>query len=186
MNTFGSLKEDKDFTDVTLVCEDGKQVDVHKVILASSSPFFQNILKKNKHPHPLIYMRGMKSDVLLGIMDFLYCGETNVYHENLESFLAVAEELQLKGLMGKSDKDEVVQEETFKITPPKKVKPVHKKEPSVLNPIVLSQSNSGEPMASSVSDTPCVVAPWEVAPYVVAPGGRAAQLRELSTTAGYP
>ena len=69
MNTFGSLKEDKDFTDVTLVCEDGKQVEVHKVILASSSPFFQNILRKNKHIHPLIYMRGMKSDDLLAIVD---------------------------------------------------------------------------------------------------------------------
>ena len=43
VNTFESLKEDKDFTDVTLVCEDGKQVEAHKVILANSSPFFQNI-----------------------------------------------------------------------------------------------------------------------------------------------
>ena len=49
----------------------------------------------------LIYMRGMKSDVLLAIVDFLYRGEANVYQENLESFLAIAEELQLKGLMGK-------------------------------------------------------------------------------------
>ena len=106
VHTFGSLKEDKDFTDVTLVCEDGKQVEVHKMILASSSPFFQNILRKNKHTHPLIYMRGMKSDDLLAIVDFLYCGEANIYHENLDSFLAIAEELQLKGLMGKSDKDE--------------------------------------------------------------------------------
>ena len=36
-------------------------------------------------------------------MDFLYCGEANVFQENLESFLAIAEELQLKGLMGKMD-----------------------------------------------------------------------------------
>ena len=51
VNTFGSLKEDKDFTDVTLACEDGKQVEAHKVILAASSPFFQDILKRNKHAH---------------------------------------------------------------------------------------------------------------------------------------
>ena len=101
VHTFGSLKEDKDFTDITLVCEDGKQVEVHKMILASSSPFFQNILRKNKHTHPLIYMRGMKSDDLLAIVDFLYCGEANIYHENLDSFLAIAEELQLKGFTGK-------------------------------------------------------------------------------------
>ena len=68
------LWDDKDFTDVTLACEDGKQVEAHKVILASSSPFFQSILKKNKHIHPLIYMRGVKSDDLLAIVDFLYSG----------------------------------------------------------------------------------------------------------------
>ena len=45
-------------------------------------------------------MRGMKSEDLLAILDFLYCGETNVYQENLDSFLAIAEDFQLKGLMG--------------------------------------------------------------------------------------
>ena len=55
-STFGDLREDKDFTDVTLVCEDGQQVEAHKVVLVASSPFFLNILKRNKHPHPLIYM----------------------------------------------------------------------------------------------------------------------------------
>ena len=98
-----NLREDPDFADVTLACEDGQQVEAHKVILAASSPFFQKLLGRNKHPHPLIYMRRMKSDDLLAIVDFLYCGETNVFQENLDSFLAITEELQLKGLMGKLD-----------------------------------------------------------------------------------
>ena len=34
---FGSLRDDSDFTDVTLVSEDGQQLEVHKVILAASS-----------------------------------------------------------------------------------------------------------------------------------------------------
>ena len=102
-NSFGNLREDNDFADVTLVCEDGQQVEAHKVILAASSPFFQKLLGRNKHPHPLIYMRGVKSEDLLAIVDFLYRGEANVFEENLDSFLAIAEELQLKGLMGKTD-----------------------------------------------------------------------------------
>ena len=102
-SAFGSLREDTDFADVTLACEDGQQVEAHKVILAASSPFFQKLLGRNKHPHPLIYMRGMKSEDLLAIVDFLYRGEANVFQENLDSFLAIAEELQLKGLMGKTD-----------------------------------------------------------------------------------
>ena len=96
-----NLREDKDFKDVTLVCEDGQQVEAHKVILASSSPFFQKLLARNKqHHHPLIYMRGMKFDTLLAVLDFLYRGEANVFQEDLDSFLSIAEELQLRGLMG--------------------------------------------------------------------------------------
>ena len=103
ISAFGNLREDNNFSDVTLACEDGQQVEAHKVVLAASSPFFQKLLGRNKHPHPLIYMRGMKSEDLLAIVDFLYHGEANVFQEHLDSFLAVAEELQLKGLMGKTD-----------------------------------------------------------------------------------
>ena len=106
-SAFGDLRQDKEFTDVTLACEDGQQVEAHKVILASSSPFFLNLLRRNKHPHPLIYMRGLKSEDLVAMIDFLYFGEANVYQENLDSFLAVAEELQLKGLMGSGAEEEV-------------------------------------------------------------------------------
>ena len=42
-SSFRELREDKDLTDVTLVCEDGMQVEAHKIILAASSPFFMEI-----------------------------------------------------------------------------------------------------------------------------------------------
>ena len=100
-SAFENLREDKDFKDVTLVCGDGQQVEAHKVILASSSPFFQKLLGRNKHHHPLLYLRGMKFDTLLAVLDFLYRGEANVFQENLDSFLAIAEEL--KGFMGNKD-----------------------------------------------------------------------------------
>ena len=102
-SAFASLREDIDYSDVTLVCEDGHQLEVHKVILAKSSPFFDNVLRRNKHAHPLIYMRGMKHEDLIAIVDFLYMGEANLPQENLEYFLAIAEELKLKGLTGKQD-----------------------------------------------------------------------------------
>ena len=95
---FGTLRESYDFADVTLACEDGLQVEAHKVILATSSPFFQELLRKNKHPHPLIYMRGIRSEILVAIIDFLYKGEANIYQEKLDDFLAIAKELRLKGL----------------------------------------------------------------------------------------
>ena len=41
--TLSSLFDQPDFSDVTLVCEDQKQIPAHKVILASASPFIKNI-----------------------------------------------------------------------------------------------------------------------------------------------
>ena len=99
-SVFGELRKDQDFADVTLACEDGQQILAHKVILASSSPFFMDILRRNKHPHPLVYMRGIKSNDLLAIVDFLYFGEANVFQEHLDAFLALT-----KGLEGPTEED---------------------------------------------------------------------------------
>ena len=127
ISAFASLREDKDFADVTLACEDGQQFEAHKVVLASLSPVFKNLLMKNKHPHPLIYMRGVRSEDLLAVIDFLYCGEANVYQENLDSFFAISEELELKGLSVKNEGCAIIQREDVKKSVTKKVKPVQKK-----------------------------------------------------------
>ena len=74
------LREDMDFSDVTLVCEEDKQIEAHRVILSACSPFFSSVLKRNKHSHPMIYMRGLKSKDLVAIVDFIYHGETSIYH----------------------------------------------------------------------------------------------------------
>ena len=95
---FRDMRKDCDFTDVTLTCEDSHQIEAHKLILAASSPLFQDLLKRNKHAHPLIYMRGMMS------VDFLYYGEAHVYQNNLDTFLNFAEEFQLKGLSATEDR----------------------------------------------------------------------------------
>ena len=100
--SFVELRNDTDFTDVTLVCED-QSIKAHKVVLSACSPFFKNLLKTHLHPHPLIYMKGMKSCDLTAIVDSNYLGEANIFQEQLECFLALAEELELKGLNGSSD-----------------------------------------------------------------------------------
>ena len=97
------MRKDSDFSDVTLVCEEDLQIEAHKVILAAPSPFFSRALKRNKHSHPMIYMRGITAKDLSAIVDFIYHGEANVYQEDLEGFLDLAEELQLKGLAGSQE-----------------------------------------------------------------------------------
>ena len=96
---FGSLRDDKDFSDVTLACEDGMQVETHKIILAGASPFFEKVLKRNRHNHPLIYLKGVKLENLQAVMDFIYYGETNVTQDYIDSFLDLAKDLKVKGLM---------------------------------------------------------------------------------------
>jgi len=94
---FRELRDDKDFFDVTLACDD-EQIQAHKVILSACSPFFRNILRRNAHQHPLLYLKGVKYTDLQSVLNFMYHGEVNVAQEELNSFLAVAEDLRVKGL----------------------------------------------------------------------------------------
>jgi hypothetical protein len=89
---------------VTLACEDGTIIEAHKVVLFSGSTFFSKMFEiRNSHHNPLIYMRGLKGSDLTNVVDFLYNGEVNIYQDDLEYFLQLAEELQLKGLVNSSD-----------------------------------------------------------------------------------
>jgi len=94
---FKELREDKDFFDVTLACDED-QINAHKVILSACSPFFRNILRRNPHQHPLLYMKGVSFSNLQSVLNFMYHGEVNVAQDDLNNFLAVAEDLRIKGL----------------------------------------------------------------------------------------
>ena len=98
LTCYSELQSNNHFSDVTLVGEGNEQIEAHRVILSASSPFLNSILQRNKHSHPLIYMRGVKANELVGIVHFIYQGEANIFQEDLQSFLSLAEDLQLKGL----------------------------------------------------------------------------------------
>ena len=91
------LRNDKEFFDVTLACDD-KQIEAHKVILSACSAFFRNILRQNPHQHPLLYLKGVKYKELLSVLNFMYVGEVNIAQDELDEFLLIAEDLKIKGL----------------------------------------------------------------------------------------
>jgi len=101
--SFRELRDDKELFDMTLACED-EQIQAHKVILSACSPFFRHVLKRNKHDHPLLYLKGVKFAELQAVLNFMYQGEVNVAQEDLNSFLSVAEELKVKGLTQSNSK----------------------------------------------------------------------------------
>ena len=106
-NSFTELRESKEFSDITLACEGEQKIEAHKVVLASASPVFREILKTTKKYNTMVYMRGMKAEDLKIIVDFIYQGEVNILQENLENFLALADELQLRGLCGQGQTDDI-------------------------------------------------------------------------------
>ena len=108
-SAFRGLHNDQNLTDVTLVSGDGQHVESHKIVLASSSPLFMDLLQKQKHPHPIIYMKGTGSEDLLSMVEFFYTGEVFVREENLETFLGLATELRLKGFVGRENKSAMLQ-----------------------------------------------------------------------------
>ena len=151
-SAFESLRNDKEFADVTLVFEDGQQLEAHKFILAASSPFFEKILQRSKHSHPLIYLKGFQSKDFLSILDFLYNGKANVYQEDLDSFFAIAEEIQLKNLTGLNTTALVEEQQDAKFS-----ETMHenndfsKKEPTTLSQDVIPNGNVQSKITSSLA-----------------------------------
>ena len=94
-----NLLTDEDFTDVTLACSDNHQVKAHKAVLSASSKFFNNVLKMNKGPNLVLYLKGVQHRDLKSLIEFIYSGQTNVQKNNLNSFLEAAEELKIEGLV---------------------------------------------------------------------------------------
>ena len=103
--TLKGLIADKDFTDVTLACEDNQQIKAHKVILGSYSSTLRKIILSIDQPCPVIYMKGVKYEELRPIIDFLYLGETKVSKENLAGLLEIAQDLNIKGLSLNSEEE---------------------------------------------------------------------------------
>merc|ERR1719186_2256700 len=96
--TFRNLLNDQYFTDVTLVSCDHKQIKAHKVILSSSSQFFNQILLSNPHQHPLLFLKDICYSDLFSIIKFIYLGHTEVTQTDLDHFMEAAKVLQIEGL----------------------------------------------------------------------------------------
>ena len=102
-SSFQELRRASDFSDVTLVSSDGDRVEAHRLVLSLSSSFFKEILATDHPQHLaqrpiLLYMRGVDTASLSHLMDFIYNGEMKIEQDLLESFLALAGELGVKGL----------------------------------------------------------------------------------------
>ena len=114
--SFELFRKEDYLHDVTLVSDDHHQVSAHKLVLSACSEYFKNILKNNNKPsaHPLLCLDGISSDDLNNIMDYIYNGEVQIYQENLDRFLSLAQRLKLEGLIGNDgSNDDSVDEKIY-------------------------------------------------------------------------
>jgi len=94
---FQELRKAGELLDVTLACGD-ESIDVHKLVLSASSPFFRKILTNTTQNHPYIYIKGLNFQDLLCIINFVYNGEVQIPAADISRFIETAQELQIKGL----------------------------------------------------------------------------------------
>ena len=90
--------KETNYSDVTLVSDDKKEFQAHKYVLTASSPVLKHILLNNPHPHPIIFLRGVKQQELESILHFIYFGEVSFYNSNMTRFIEAAKDLQIKQL----------------------------------------------------------------------------------------
>ena len=97
--SFGLLRNEEYLHDVTLVCDDNSQVSAHKLVLSACSEYFKTLFKNNNQQKPLICLEGVTANDLKNILDYMYIGETNIFQENLDQFLTVAQRFKVLGLL---------------------------------------------------------------------------------------
>ena len=59
-NMMKELMMNEQYSDVTLVTEDKKQIKANINILSACSPFFKDFLKKEKNSSTIMYLRGVQ------------------------------------------------------------------------------------------------------------------------------
>ena len=101
--SFGLFRNESYLHDVTLVSDDLKKVQVHKLVLSACSEYFKTIFQETKQTQPILCLDGVSSSELQNVLDYVYEGEVKILQEDLDRFLNVAQRLKLEGLMGNDE-----------------------------------------------------------------------------------
>ncbi|GLI68681.1 hypothetical protein VaNZ11_013167, partial [Volvox africanus] len=86
------------FSDITLVCPDGRQLRCHQVILAASSKRLASVLKQGGFTGAKLPVQGVDSDALDTLIDSFYTGECPLTLATAASIYDAAVKLEVNGL----------------------------------------------------------------------------------------
>ena len=96
VSSLGNYFTDTSLTDVTFVSDEQIPFKAHKFILNVSSPLMEDLLLSNPHSLPLIYLRGVKQQELVYILQFIYFGEANVQNKQIKKLLDITKDFKLR------------------------------------------------------------------------------------------
>ena len=173
---FRGLRENVEFSDVTLACEDGQVLQAHQVLLASSSSVFANMLKDNIHSKPIIFMHGLRMSNMSQILDYIYKGEAKVSEEDVDTFMNLAKDLRLEGLsdknvqMGESKKIGKKRKVPKKRRKAKSSEQLDEKDPNMTNPLFENEKDDVKNFGTNLlihEIAPTGIAPTEIAATVI-------------------
>jgi len=98
-SSLGALRTTSDLLDVTVQCG-VESLQCHRLVLSACSDWFKAVFRALPAvtQHPVIVLWEATARDMALLLDFMYNGEVNVKQENLNSFLALAEKLSVRGL----------------------------------------------------------------------------------------
>ncbi|XP_011257622.1 uncharacterized protein LOC105252102 isoform X1 [Camponotus floridanus] len=99
---FSGLLARQALVDVTLICDEQK-LRVHKLVLASNSIYFEEILQQDLGQEPIILLHDLDFEILKAMVEFMYCGETTISHQHLSSLYTAAQIFKVKKLVSVID-----------------------------------------------------------------------------------
>ena len=101
---FGSLLQNSDKSDLTLVCCDGEEVKVHRIILAARSPAFSGMLESDMQEtiSGRIEVKDFSKSVVKAMVQFIYTAQIEEEFEDIVELLKIGNKYLIKSSMGPS------------------------------------------------------------------------------------
>jgi len=91
-----------DFCDVSLVSQDNKIFEAHKVLLSAHSSVFRSFLSNSAasgfHQKPVMFLFNINSKDVTNVLQFIYSGEISLPQQDVVGFLDASQKLKIQNL----------------------------------------------------------------------------------------
>ena len=111
--SFSLLRNEDYLHDVTIASDDKEQIAAHKLVLSTCSLYFKSIFMKNKNSNLILCLEGLSCNDVRNMMDYMYNGELQIFQDDLDRFINIAQRFKLEGLI--TIDDDAAQEEEINV-----------------------------------------------------------------------